>query len=372
MRRTVRERPASREPEGGALAGRRMIAQNAPVDADVVVIGAGLAGLSAGRALARTGLRPIVLERKSAVGGRCATRTIDGQPVDHGTPFLHGRNPAFIAALESVDATLVRGWPFAGSGPGTPCQPDALEPSQTRIVYREGLVRFPLWAAQGLDVRRGAAATALREIDRGIAVSVAGGEVCAPAAVIATPPPEVLALLGTLAPAPDGLAEVAPMLDLVHTEPCLIVIARYAAGTPAPVWDAHLPPWGPLQAIVHDSSKRSTGAVLTLVLHGRGGFSRTHATAPPGTWSRALLEAAASDIGAWVGSPERVDTHVWPVARVLRPTELAAPVTLALPRGGRLALAGEAFGPEGGLEGAWRSGERVAEWLAAAPAGRAA
>ena len=43
-------------------------------DADVVIVGGGIAGLVAARELVASGLRVIVLEKGRGVGGRMATR----------------------------------------------------------------------------------------------------------------------------------------------------------------------------------------------------------------------------------------------------------------------------------------------------------
>src|SRR5881394_3037852 len=62
-------------------------------DADVLVIGAGAAGLAAARALADAGLRVVVLEARAEIGGRIRTHRDAALPVpvELGAEFVHGR-----------------------------------------------------------------------------------------------------------------------------------------------------------------------------------------------------------------------------------------------------------------------------------------
>jgi monoamine oxidase len=64
---------------------------------DVVVIGAGVAGLMAGRALAHAGRRVIVIEARDRIGGRIWTRHVSlpggAIPVELGAEFIHGLPP---------------------------------------------------------------------------------------------------------------------------------------------------------------------------------------------------------------------------------------------------------------------------------------
>jgi monoamine oxidase len=59
------------------------------VEADVCVVGAGLAGLTAARDLVAAGREVVVLEARDRVGGRVLTaRLADGTPVDHGGQWI--------------------------------------------------------------------------------------------------------------------------------------------------------------------------------------------------------------------------------------------------------------------------------------------
>jgi len=65
---------------------------------DVVVIGAGSAGLSAMAELNRRGISAICIEGMNRIGGRCYTdNTTFGVPADHGAHWLHGLSKNQIA-----------------------------------------------------------------------------------------------------------------------------------------------------------------------------------------------------------------------------------------------------------------------------------
>lgn len=57
---------------------------------DVVIVGAGAAGLAAARALRDRGREVVVLEARDRIGGRAWTETIDTVPVDRGAQWIHG------------------------------------------------------------------------------------------------------------------------------------------------------------------------------------------------------------------------------------------------------------------------------------------
>lgn len=342
--------------------------REAPVR-DVVVVGAGVAGLALARELRARGREALVLERASGVGGRCATRRVEGQPVDHGVAFLHGRDAAFLAELDALaGAGPLPGWPRVTAGEGVPCQPAAFGPAERRVALAGGVSAFAKRLAGGLDVRLGANVEALRLAggrDRAWELRLAsGGTLAARTLVLALPAPSALALLAALDAPPRAVVALLPLLALVRMLPCLAVIARYPAGVPAPSWEMSLPSGSAaVHTLLHDSSKRPAPARLTVVVQARAAWSRARLGEPREAWSRELLDEAAALHGGWIARPELAQAHAWSRARVAAGTELAGPLLVELDGGAMLAVAGDGFHPAGGVEGAYRSGRALAARL---------
>ncbi|ANI38900.1 flavin monoamine oxidase family protein [Mycolicibacterium vaccae] len=70
--------------------------------ADVVVVGAGFAGLTAARELTRFGHDVVVVEGRDRVGGRSHTGTVAGVPVDLGATFVGPTQDAVLALADQL------------------------------------------------------------------------------------------------------------------------------------------------------------------------------------------------------------------------------------------------------------------------------
>lgn len=80
------------------------MAENEASPTDVLVLGAGIAGLAAARMLAELGLRCIVLEARDRIGGRVYSLQTPQAVVELGAEFVHGHDPVLWQLLEEAGA----------------------------------------------------------------------------------------------------------------------------------------------------------------------------------------------------------------------------------------------------------------------------
>ncbi len=333
---------------------------------DVIVVGAGVAGLSAARELALGGRSPVVLDKARGVGGRCATRRVDGQPVDHGTAFLHGSDREFLQALDSVEsAGRLDGWPSRIHGTGAPCQPWSFTEGERRVAFSEGVTAFPKHIAQGLDVRTGKAVASLDGVGEDIEVRIADGEPLRTRdLVLAIPLEQARVLLEPLAARSGDARAVCRLLGMLGSVPSLALVAGYDRFVPAPGWDVCYPEdSGILQLVSHDSSKRAEASHLILVFQCLPRWSRARLEDAAESWTEDILAEAGRRLGPWAGKPVWTQAHRWRFARADQASGLARPVVLSLGESLRVGLAGEQFAPRGGVQAAWISGRRLARRL---------
>lgn len=76
------------------------------IDDEVLIIGAGMAGLTAARTLAEAGLNVTVIEARERIGGRILTHRVADEPIELGAEFVHGRPPELLALITEAEAEL--------------------------------------------------------------------------------------------------------------------------------------------------------------------------------------------------------------------------------------------------------------------------
>lgn len=142
--------------------------------ARVVVVGAGLAGLTAGWALARRGVRVTVLEREERAGGRVLERTAGGMAVQAGASFLTNFYPRTLGLAgelglapgeepEQPNGAVLRGGRRHPVSPVSALVSGDLLPPRSKLrlariawpILRHWRTLDPqrMWRADGLDTR---------------------------------------------------------------------------------------------------------------------------------------------------------------------------------------------------------------------------
>lgn len=331
-----------------------------PVDGplDAVVVGAGVAGLTAAAELRARGLRVLVLEKSRGLGGRAATRRRGDLRIDHGAQFFTVRDPRFRARVDAWlaagdVAVWTRGVPSWHPQRGwTEVDPGAHE----RFAPPAGMSALGRLLGADVPVWREATVVGVAPGATGWRVALAdGAAVEAPAVLLTAPAPQAHALLAGV-PLVPGAEDVLAGLGY---EPCFAVLAGYEGATPPP-WPAVRVEGHPdLAWLAHDGSRRGAGPSdpVVLVAHATPAFTRAHLGAPTDAVADALLRAATA-VWAPADRPTWRDVHRW---RYARPIAVRPEPYLVLAPG--LLAAGDAFGGDR-VEGAFLSGLAAAEALA--------
>lgn len=329
--------------------------------AETLVIGAGLAGLTAARELRNRGRRVLVLEKSRGLGGRAATRRWNGCPVDHGAQFFTARSPEF---RQQVDRWLADSVCFEWSRGFHQWQDGSLRPpgedAYPRYACHEGMASLgrALAGADAEFVQRETRAVSVKSGGTGWQVTTTNGTLYeAPALLLAVPPTQALTLL------PPGMTLVRGFLEGVTLDPSLTVVARYPRLSPA--WRGiQLPDHPILSWISHDTSKRSSlhpGATI-LVLHAGAGFSKAHAEAEETAIVHEMLTAASAVTGLNLQHPDDYFMQKWRYA-LATPQPPDTPLFRFVDTANPLAVAGDAVAG-GKIEGAWLSGRAAGRALA--------
>ena len=198
------------------LAAGHAVSQTAEVD--VVIIGAGAAGLAAARTAQAEGVSFTLIEARDRIGGRTLTDRSLGVPVDGGATFIHfaDRNPWTAIAAEVGVETRTGNWRSGG--------------------YREFSDGAPVEAgvASGQRSGRGGLWALMEDVDASNDVSFAR--------LVANAPPEVVAAAQPMArgavgeePERVSVADYGRLYDgpnRVVPEGYGTIVERYGAGVP--------------------------------------------------------------------------------------------------------------------------------------------
>jgi predicted NAD/FAD-dependent oxidoreductase len=339
-----------------------------------IIVGAGLAGLSAAQVLGDAGWHVRLLDKGKAAGGRLAARWFGDRTrrCDTGAQFLSVRDPAFARAVTAWEG---RGWVRRWCHGIPLLDADRLHDGQDghpRWLGVGGMDGLAERLAEGLDLRQPATVTGVRPAPSGWTVTWVPGDAVrgtasgppveehADAVILTQPAPQVVHLLAASGlPLPEGLVAV-------RYDPCVAVVVDLPQATGPLLADPGAvridDPASPLSWVASARGRGQLDQGELLLLHARGEWSAAHLDHPLATLTDELLAASAATL-ARLGiqrdlSRSAAEARVWRYSRCVAPC--SAPFLRVAAGTAPLLIAGDGFGGCPRVEGAWLSGRAAA------------
>jgi hypothetical protein len=306
----------------------------------VLVVGAGISGISAARVLAAAGLPVAVLDRGRRIGGRMAVRTTDDRPVDTGASYFTVSDPSFAAVVDGWHARgLARPWTdtfhvydqgelTAKSGP-------------VRWAAPRGLRSLVEDLADGIEVRQ----QQVTQIEPGPQVD---GE-AASAVVLAMPDPQAERLLH-----PSFGAEIEALTD--PYAPVLVLTASWDRRSWPDDVDGVFVQHDDALTWVADDGRRRGDQASVLVAHSTEALARQHLEAPAAAGDPML--AALQRVLGIHEPPAWTHVHRWTFAK---PAATRDTSYFLGPDG--IGLCGDAWSDKPRVEAAFLSGAALGQAL---------
>lgn len=314
--------------------------------AQILVIGAGMAGLACAQRLHDAGRHVILLDKGRGPGGRMASRRIEvcGETIafDHGAQYFTAKEPEFAAEVARWQAS---GWAARWEAAGAE--------AWVGVPGMNGVLRG---LAGALDVRWGVRAEVLEREGELWVVTAGEEQFTAPALIIAVPAEQAAVLLESAAPVVAGLARA------ITSAPCWAMMAAFSAPLAVSA-DLLCEPSADLSWAARNSAKPGRGGKEAWVVHASAARSLALIDATRETVAEALLADFFAAAAIRPQAPLHCDAHRWLYAF---PDPVAGQAARYDPDL-RLGLAGDwLVAPK--VEGAWLSGSVLAEAVLEAPA----
>lgn len=281
----------------------------------MAIVGAGMAGVTAGRALAALGATVTVFEKSRGPGGRMATRRTDSGAFDHGAQYFTARDTRFLA---QVGAWLRSGTVERWDGRIAQCRQGRCEPitgETQRFVGTPSMNAPVAHLASDLDVRVETSVSAIARTGDGPTTvhTDDGSEDAFDAVILTTPPAQAAALLPGESVLSDGLAAM-------EMRPCWSAMVMFEAA-PDVSFDGAFVNSGPLSWACRDSARPERAAGHRWVLHGSPAWSQAHLEMAPDEAADRLVAAFFEHVGAQPVATSFLKAHRWRYALAVDPLD---------------------------------------------------
>jgi len=272
----------------------------------IAVIGAGIAGLTAARALQDAGREVVVFDKGRGVGGRMATRRAQGRRIDHGAQYFTARDDVFRREVDGWEQRgVVERWPqtLVRISEGEAYR---LVDGQTRYRGTPGMNEVCRHLADHLAVRNEALIRQIACGADGWELRDGDGDWFGPFSDVLVSIPAAQART-LLSPVPD----LARRLEGVSYEPCWAVLLAFDETLDvefdAAFVDGRAAAW---------CARRPYGDGESWIVHGDPDWSEAHLAAPREEVLAHLKQTLSEVLGQRLPKPVYERTHLWRYAKV--------------------------------------------------------
>ncbi|MEX0770369.1 MAG: FAD-dependent oxidoreductase [Balneolaceae bacterium] len=336
------------------------------------IIGAGIAGLSAGRELAKAGHQVSIIEKSQKYGGRLATDSGElhqGIWMDYGIPCFTAESPEFSGFIsELLDKEKVKVWenPFSLYD-GEQFHMENPNPTgKLRYTSVEGMNSIAAYLGRWVDLQLDVKAGGLtyfgphRRLKKAWMINLTNFNTFeADAVIVATPAPQAYGVILTCQDEVNTL-KIIREIDEIHYDPAFTMRVTYG-NRQIPSWPGVICQDDRIEFISNESSKRNDSTVNSIVIRSTSEFALKFRNVDEEQVKEMMLDRVSAIIGGWTATPDKSKLHFW---RYYRPkTFLNRPFMDFEGLESPLALVGDYFNGNN-ADAAYSSGIKLARhWI---------
>ncbi|HEY9630855.1 MAG TPA: FAD-dependent oxidoreductase [Coleofasciculaceae cyanobacterium] len=338
---------------------------------DVAIVGAGIAGLICAQRLQHRGYQVVVLEKSRGLGGRMATRRLQGTWADHGIRCVEDQGK-FSQAL--VETLLEQGVTHLWTDTTHRLDSGKLTESDhhPRYVAADGITTIAKFLASGLEIWRDQRVQAIASTPESAwnltleSAALEKKTVTAKSLVLAIPAPQAALLLEPFA---EQMPALLAAVQSVEFAPCITAIAAYAPKPPSKLAEI---PWKAIQGseasdlawIGLETSKHPDPSqpdlTPVIVAQSSAQFAERYLEAPDLQMVGQQLLTTVQGLLPWLSPPEVLQVHRWRYGFVTKPiADTCLSTNQPLP----LVCSGDWCGGnqiENALQSGWAAAEQMA------------
>lgn len=291
----------------------------------VGIIGAGLAGLVAGKKLVQAGHEVVVFEKSRGFGGRLSTRYFDkekGPYFDHGSPYLKAEDPRYQAFIDDLaEKGVLREWSdslhyYDGN---QLLQTNPHIARKMAYCAPGGMNTIGKHLSRWVDMRLNTKAIGFTYIGKkrrtksAWTINLESSDVFeVDAIIVATPAVQAYGLIETSTDE-TMFKNIIKDIDTVFYDPKMSLMLGYEGGKMPDFKGINCVNDERISWIGNESSKRDTGNMLALTVHSTGTFAKNHLfnKTPDEEVQAEMVSSLRHIVGDWSAKYDASQIHLW-------------------------------------------------------------